>query len=75
MRADYKPKGWKCERCDVIEEGSESECVLCGERAYPVDLVEEIIEHAHKTSAEVIFVREPNEVLETMGNIGALLRY
>jgi len=75
VKAEWKPEGWKCERCDVIEPGLESECILCGERVYPVDLVEEIVEYAQKTSAEVFFVREPNPVLDAMGNIGAFLRY
>lgn len=75
VKADLKPEGWKCERCDIMEEGVETECVLCGKRVYPVDMVEEIVEYAHKTSAEVIFVRASNQVLEAMGNICAFLRY
>lgn len=75
VQSDLKPAGWKCERCDVMEEGEEKECVLCGETVYPVDVVEEIVEYAAKTSAEVVFVEEKNQLLEAMGNIGAFLRY
>ncbi len=75
VKSGWKPEGWKCERCDVMEQGKERECVLCGERVYPVDMVEEIIEYAHRTSADVIFVRAKDQILEAMGNIGAFLRY
>ena len=75
VHADLKPKGWKCERCDVMEEGEAETCILCDERVFPVDLVEEIVEYAQKTDAEVIFFREGHPILEGMGGIGAFLRF
>jgi peptide chain release factor subunit 1 len=71
----HKPEGWKCERCDVMEEGEAGECILCGEKVYPVDLVEEIVEYAQKTAAEVIFVSRDSPVLVELGSIGATLRF
>ncbi len=75
VASGYKPAGWKCERCEVMDEGAEAECVLCGERVYPVDLVEEIVEYAQKTAAEVVFVDAKNPLIEAMDGIGAYLRY
>ena len=75
VTSDLKPKGWKCERCDVMEEGEADTCILCDEEVFPVDLVEEIVEYAQKTDAEVIFLREGHPILDGMGGIGAFLRF
>ena len=74
VNMDTKIRGWKCERCKVVEIGDGQNCKYCNEKVYSVDVIEEIVEDAGKMGAEMEFIK-PNETLEEIGNIGAFLRY
>lgn len=73
---DVSARGWICENCQMVEKGNnkEGECPYCGGPISAVDVVEEIIEFAERTDAEIEFVRD-NPFLQSIGGIGALLRY
>ena len=66
---------WKCESCEVMEAGEAEHCLLCNERVYPVDLVEEVVEYAQKTGAEIFFIDPSMNLLKDLGGIAAKLRY
>lgn len=69
-----KVRGWKCERCRVVEKGDAKTCKYCNLDVYTVDVIEEIVEEAQKMDCEMEFIK-PNDVLEELGGIGAFLRY
>lgn len=66
--------GWKCERCQRAERGKEMVCPGCSGPSTRVDLIEELVERASRTGAQVDFIPE-SETLEGLGRLGALLRY
>jgi len=68
--------GWICERCQLIKERTAPppKCPRCGGKPSEVDVVEELYELAQRTGAEVEFVDE-HPFLESVGGLGALLRY
>lgn len=74
LNMGIKIRGWKCERCKVIEKGDAKTCKYCNQKVYSVDVIEEIVENAEMMRAEMEFIK-PNEILEEMGGIGAFLRY
>lgn len=68
--------GWICERCQNLGQGKrpQERCPRCGGPLSIVDLAEELLELALRTGAEVEFVEE-DPFLESIGGVGALLRY
>ncbi len=68
--------GWICERCQFIKERTSppEKCPNCGGPTSIVDVVEELYELAQRSGAEVEFIKE-HAFLESIGGIGALLRY
>ena len=71
---DMKAAGWKCEPCQRLGLGHRKICRSCQRPATEVDLIEELVEYAHRTDAEVDFIAD-NEELEALGGVAALLRY
>lgn len=68
--------GWKCEGCKMLKADDKipSTCPNCGSKPVRVNVVEEIFELAEQTDARTEFV-EDSPFLESIGGIGALLRY
>jgi peptide chain release factor subunit 1 len=68
--------GWICERCQNLNArtAKPKNCPICGGPTSMVEFVEELFELAERTDAEVEFVRE-SPFLESIGGIGAILRY
>ena len=73
VEKDYKIKGWICENCQIVKEGSVKECPYCGGSVSEVDVIEEILEFAERTDADVEFTDD--EEIADLGHIGAILRY
>ena len=73
VEKDYKIKGWICEHCQIVKEGSVKECPYCGGSVSEVDVIEEILEFAERTDADVEFTDD--EEIADLGHIGAILRY
>jgi len=71
----YAPKGCRCRDCENLEAQPVAVCSACGSSSvFEVELVNEIVELAEKTSAEVDFADLIPELKEA-GQIAALLRY
>jgi len=73
IEKDYKTKGWICEHCQIVSEGVKSSCPNCGKPTSEVDVIEEILEFAQRTDAEIEFTDA--EEIADLGHIGAILRY
>jgi peptide chain release factor subunit 1 len=73
VEKDYNIKGWICEHCQIVKEGSVKECLSCGGSVSEVDVIEEILEFAERTDADVEFTDD--EEIANLGHIGAILRY
>ena len=73
IEKDYKPKGWICEHCQYVGEGTKNICPFCGKKVSEVDILEEILEFAERTDAEIEFT--DNEEISDLGHIGGILRY
>jgi len=73
IEKEYKPRGWICEHCQVVEEGMDSTCPYCGNKTSKVDIIEEILEFAKRTDAEVEFTDD--EEIKNLGHVGGILRY
>lgn len=69
----FRKIGWICENCQIIESGSAKKCYNCGGKTSPVDVIEELVEMAHRMKSRVDFIH--SEEMETYGHIAALLRY
>lgn len=69
----FKSPGYKCETDNVMKLRPGT-CDLCGNNLLQVDAVEELVEWAQQTGAKVEFIVE-NESLETLGGVGAFLRW
>lgn len=69
----YKIRGWICEHCQSVGEGIKKICSYCGDNTSEVDVLEEIIEFAERTNAEIEFTDD--EEIKNLGHIGAILRY
>jgi peptide chain release factor subunit 1 len=74
LSKDYQPRGWICEHCQVVETGVKTSCPYCNHETSEVDVLEEILEFAQRTGANIEFVGD-NPILEELGGVGALLRY
>jgi len=66
-------KGWICEQCQRIEDGTVSVCPDCGKSTSEVNIIEEIIKIAEHTGAIVGFSQD--ERLQKIGPVVGLLRY
>ena len=73
VEKDYKIKGWICEHCQIVKDGSVKECPYCGNSISEVDVIEEILEFAERTDAKIEFT--DGEEIADLGHIGAILRY
>ncbi len=73
INMDFKAPGYKCEKCNIVELHP-GKCPICGSPLHQVDAVEELVEWAKQTDAEVEFVKH-NDSLESLGGVGALLRW
>jgi len=73
IQKDKKIPGWICENCQLVKKGNEEKCPYCGGNTSRVDVLEEILEFAERTDAEIEFTE--SDELEDLGNIGAILRY
>ena len=68
--------GWICEGCQNLQPNTKppEKCSRCGGPTSRVNVVEELYELAKRTSAEVEFIDE-SSFLESVGGLGAILRY
>jgi peptide chain release factor subunit 1 len=73
IEKDFKLRGWICERCQVVGEGIQLNCPHCGNKTSDVDVLEEILEFAERTDAEIEFTDD--EEIKNLDHIGAILRY
>ena len=73
IEKDYKLRGWICENCQVVGEGAKKSCPYCGKKTSDVDVVEEILEFAERTDAEIEFTDD--EEISNLGHVGAILRF
>ena len=72
IRKDFHLPGMICRKCRITHDTHEN-CPICGEEMAALRL-EELLELAQNKSAEVEFV-EGDEFLESIGGLGAILRY
>jgi peptide chain release factor subunit 1 len=73
VEKDATQKGWVCEQCQRIEDGTVSVCPGCGKSASEVNIIEEIIKLAERTGAIVGFSQD--ERLQKIGPVVGLLRF
>ena len=73
IQKDVKLPGWICENCQVVEKGYKDSCPYCSGNTSKVDVLEEILEFAERTDAEIEFT--DSEELADLGHIGAILRF
>ena len=73
IEKDYQQKGWICEHCQIVDKGTLETCPYCNNQTSEVDILEELIEFAERTEAEVEF--SDDEILSQLGHVGGLLRY
>ncbi len=73
IEKDYKIKGCLCEHCQILNAGPIKECQVCGGPTTEADVIEEILEFAERTNAQVEFTDD--EEISNLGHIGAILRY
>jgi peptide chain release factor subunit 1 len=66
-------KGWVCETCKCFSD-SPVKCPRCGAKVSPADLVNELVEMAHRTDAAVQHVKD-SPFLDSIGGVAAILRY
>ena len=73
IEKDCKLRGWICENCQVVGEGIKKSCPYCGKKTSEVDVLEEILEFAERTDAEIEFTDD--EEIANLGHVGAILRF
>ena len=73
IEKDCKLTGWICEHCQLVEEGTSETCSNCGKKTSKVDVLEEILEFAERTDADIEFTDD--EEISKLGHIGAILRF
>lgn len=72
---DLEAGGMRCRECENLRPGRDVVCTACGSQSlFPVDMVNEIVEAAKRSGAEVDFC-DPIFTLEEAGGIAAFLRY
>jgi peptide chain release factor subunit 1 len=73
VEKDYKQHGWLCENCQIVGASAYNSCPNCGKKISEVDILEEILEFAKRTNAEIEFTDDVE--IANLGHVGALLRY
>jgi len=73
VEKNYAPRGWICENCQMVKEGIQKTCPYCGKKTSEVDIIEEILEFAERTDADVEFT--DYKELANLGHVGAILRF
>ena len=73
IEKNYKKRGWVCENCQVVEEGNKKTCPYCKNKTSVVDVIEEILEFAERTNANIEFTDD--EDISNLGHVGAFLRF
>ena len=73
IEKDYKISGWICEKCQYVEEGYKKTCPYCNNETSKVDILEEILEFAERTDAEIEFT--DSDEIKDLGHIAGILRY
>jgi len=73
IEKNYKQLGWICEHCQLVRTGNKKTCPYCGNKTSVVDLLEEILEFAERTDAEIEFTDD--EQISALGHVGAILRF
>lgn len=73
VEKDYKIKGCLCENCQIVRSGPIKDCPICGGSTTEADVIEEIIEFAKRTDADIEFTAD--EEITQLGHVGAILRY
>jgi peptide chain release factor subunit 1 len=73
IEKDCRLYGWICENCQVVGEGTKKLCPYCGKKTSEVDVLEEILEFAERTDAEIEFTDD--EEITNLGHVGAILRF
>ena len=73
IEKDYKIRGWICENCQVVEQGVKKSCPYCKNKTSEVDILEEIIEFAERTNANIEFT--DSDEIANLGHVGAILRF
>jgi peptide chain release factor subunit 1 len=73
IEKNLKIKGFICEKCQIVRPGFVKKCPFCGNHVSEVDVLEEILEFAERTGAEVEFTS--HEEISELGHVGAILRY
>ncbi len=72
---NFRPEGRRCRDCEHLEPRAVDACPACGSASlFEVDVVNELVEMAEKTGAEVDFT-DPMSTLGEAGHVAALLRY
>jgi peptide subunit release factor 1 (eRF1) len=75
VNRDYQESGIRCRDCNHLEIGDANSCSNCGSTSvFTVDCLNEVVELAKQTGAEVDFC-DTIEPLKKVGDIAALLRY
>ena len=73
IEKNRKVPGWICEHCQLVKQGISKTCSNCGKSTSKVDVIEEILEFAKRTDAEIEFTDD--EEIEKLGHVGAILRF
>lgn len=73
IQKNRKIPGWICENCQIVKKGNSKTCSNCGKLTSQVDVLEEILEFAERTDAEIEFTDD--EEIEKLGHVGAILRF
>lgn len=73
IQKDYKMKGWICEHCQYVGEGSKKFCPYCGKKTSEVDVIEEILEFGERTNVKIEFTDD--NLISELGHVGGILRY
>ena len=73
LEDDVSLRGWICELCKTFADGP-GKCARCGSTVSSADLVNELVEMAHRTDAAVQHV-QVSPFLDSIGGVGAILRY
>ena len=73
IEKNFKLRGWICENCQLVCEGVNSNCPYCGNKTSEIDVLEEILEFAERTDAEIEFTDD--EEISNLGHVGAILRF
>ena len=73
IEKNYKIRGWICENCQVVEQGVKKSCPYCKNKTSEVDMIEEIIEFAERTNANIEFT--DSDEIANLGHVGAILRF